>query len=297
MRKALKKLFGGINLTWPKLIIFALIMGVYTALMALLVPDGNSFHDIVATVEWWILPAVLIIVNCKKPLDAALKVFAFFLISQPLVYLIQVPFNSMGWNLFGYYPYWFRITLLTLPAGFIGWFIKKDKWYSAIILSGMTVLLAIMGVGFVREMIENPPNHLVTIIYCFVTIVLLIFCVLKSKIPRIIASAITVIAIIVCAMSAFAEPYEAYRQLNLEEYEITFVGEPSITLWSGTGKGDVVLNHNDDNYVLKLSGVKGGDYEFDITDDEHKYHFEYYFDNNANMVVLNKTGEYNVKVD
>lgn len=96
MKKFLQKLFGGINLTWPKLIAFAVIMGIYTALMAMLVPDGNSFHDIVVTMEWWVLPAILIIVNCKKPLEAALKTFVFFLISQPLVYLIQVPFNGMG---------------------------------------------------------------------------------------------------------------------------------------------------------------------------------------------------------
>ena len=46
MKKILKKLFGGITLTWPRLIIFAIIMGVYTAVMAMFVPDGNSFHDI-----------------------------------------------------------------------------------------------------------------------------------------------------------------------------------------------------------------------------------------------------------
>ena len=42
-----------------------IIMGIYTALMALLVPDGNSFHDIAVTLEWWVLPAIFIIVNCK----------------------------------------------------------------------------------------------------------------------------------------------------------------------------------------------------------------------------------------
>ena len=31
----MKKLFGGINLTWKKLIIFAVIAGAYTAIMAI----------------------------------------------------------------------------------------------------------------------------------------------------------------------------------------------------------------------------------------------------------------------
>ena len=126
MKKAFKKLFGGLNITWPKLIIFAIIMGIYTGLMALLVPDGNSFHDIAVTGEWWVLPAIIIVLNSKKPLDAAFKTFVFFLISQPIVYLVQVPFNYMGWGLFRYYPYWFGITLLTFPAAFVCWYIKKD---------------------------------------------------------------------------------------------------------------------------------------------------------------------------
>ena len=46
IRKFLKKVFGGIEMTWKRVIIFAIIAGVYTALMAMLVPDGNSFHDI-----------------------------------------------------------------------------------------------------------------------------------------------------------------------------------------------------------------------------------------------------------
>ena len=77
MKKFLYKIFGGLNITWPRLIAFAVVMGVYTALMAMLVPDGNSFHDIAVTPEWWVLPAILITVNSKKPLDAALKTFAF----------------------------------------------------------------------------------------------------------------------------------------------------------------------------------------------------------------------------
>ena len=149
-------------------------MGVWTALMALLVPDGNSFHDIAVTVEWWVLPAILIIVNSEKPLDAALKTFVFFLISQPLVYLIQVPFSEFGWGLFRYYPYWFGITVATFPGAFLGWFIKKDKWYSGVILAVMTSLLAIFGIGYARNFASNPPDHLITMIYCFAIIPILL---------------------------------------------------------------------------------------------------------------------------
>ena len=127
-------------MTWPKVIIFAIAAGVYTALMALWVPASCSFHDITVTVEAWIPLALIVMVNCKGPLESALKTFVFFLISQPLVYLIQVPFSDMGWGLFGYYRYWFYITLCTLPAAFIGWSVKKNNIIAALILSPMLVL-------------------------------------------------------------------------------------------------------------------------------------------------------------
>ena len=121
------KIFGGIKLTWKRLILLAVISGIITGLIALLIPDGNSIHQIAVTFEAWIVLAIIVIVNCDKPLDAALKTFVYFLISQPLVYLIQVPFNRLGFGLFNYYwPYWFIWTVATLPGGFIAWYIKKE---------------------------------------------------------------------------------------------------------------------------------------------------------------------------
>lgn len=288
MKKILKKLFGGIELTWPKLIIFSIIMGIYTALMAMLVPDGNSFHDIAVTLEWWILPTILIIVNTKKPLEAALKTFVFFLISQPLVYLIQVPFNSMGWSLFNYYPYWLKITLLTFPGAFIGWFIKKDEWYSGIILSVMTVLLTVIGVGFVRQFFENPPNHLITALYCFLIIPVFIFAIFKNKIPRIITTVITVAALLICIPFTSAQEYETYNNTFIEENGITFVGEPYISSWAGEGEGHVEIIKYEGGYNFKISGVIGKNYQFSISDDEKEYDFEYHFDKDLNSIVINK---------
>lgn len=77
----LKKVFGGLKMTWPVVLIFAVLAGVITALIAMFVPDENSLHEVAVSVEAWILFAILIIVNCDKPLEAACKTFVFFLIS------------------------------------------------------------------------------------------------------------------------------------------------------------------------------------------------------------------------
>ena len=81
-------------MSWKKLIIFAICTAVYTATMAIIpIAKDTSFRDIAATLEWWILFGVIIICNSKSPKDSALKCFIFFLISQPLIYLLQVPFS------------------------------------------------------------------------------------------------------------------------------------------------------------------------------------------------------------
>ena len=293
MRKFFDKIFGGLNMSWLVVIIMAVALGVWTALMAMFVPDGNSFHDIAVLPEWWVLPAILIIVNCKKPLEAALKVFVFFLVSQPLVYLIQVPFSDMGWGLFKYYPYWFYITLATLPGGFIGWFVKKDKWYSGVILAVMTTLLAYLGIGYASHWGETFPNHLITVIYCFGIIPVFVFGIFKKWQPRAITIAITIIATAIYIFAAHpfgGDEFETYNTSFVSESGITLVGEPEVTSWSGTGKGFVefIKKVDDETYTFKLNGRRGGEYWFIITDEVgNEYKFEYHFDKESQSVVVN----------
>ena len=104
----------------------------------------TSFADISITFEWWVLFGTLIIVNSKSPKESALKCFIFFLISQPLVYLVQVPFNPYGWGIFRYYPDWFMWTLLTIPMAFIGNYLKKDKWWGLFIIMPVIVFVDII---------------------------------------------------------------------------------------------------------------------------------------------------------
>lgn len=289
----LHKIFGGLNMSWPVVIIFAIAMGIYTALMALLVPDGNSFHDIAVTPEWWVLPAILVIVNCKKPLEAALKVFVFFLISQPLVYLIQVPFSQMGWSLFSYYLYWFKITLATFPAGFIAWYMKKDQWYSGLILSAMTVLLAYFGINYVYGFEDSFPDHLITVIYCFAIIPVFIFGIFKKWPPRIATILVTVVTIILLVIftgggSKFETFRSTYSTADDEFTEFTFKGKSEVTFWSGDGEGSAELIDTGESYTIKLTGMQKYHYNFDITDETNtEYSFEYYYDSDQQTVILN----------
>ena len=182
----MKKLFGGLNITWPKLILFAVLCGVYTGVMAMLPATADtSFRDISISFEWWILFAIILIVNSKSPLDSALKVFVFFLISQPLVYLVQAPFSPDGLGLFRYYPAWFRWTLLTFPMAFVGHFMKKDKWWGLLILAPMLLFLGWHYVSFCGEAVHFFPQHLLSALFCAATLILYPLYIFKNRRIRI----------------------------------------------------------------------------------------------------------------
>ena len=193
-------------MTWIRVILFAITAGAFTALMAIVAPEGSSFHEIAVYPEAWVLFAIFIILNCEKPLEAALKTFVFFLISQPLVYLIQVPFNWLGWGIFRYYRYWFFITLLTFPGAFIGWHIKKDGIWSGLILSVMLVLLAVQGFSYARDLAAHFPRHLISTLFCFGQIPLYVFGILQNKKARTLALAISLAALIAAGWMSLSTP-------------------------------------------------------------------------------------------
>lgn len=194
MTKVINKLFGGINMTWPKVIIFAIITGVYGGLINQ-VPflQNTSFTDIAVTFEAWMLFAVIIAVNSKGPFDSGFKIFVFFLISQPVFFLVETPF--LGLDVWTYYQRWFFITLATLPGGIIAYFIKKNNILGALILSVATVLLGLGATDYVLKFVVYEfPRHLLTVIFCLAQIVLYIAVIVKNKKLKALVALITVLA-------------------------------------------------------------------------------------------------------
>ena len=222
----IRKYFGSFELTWKKVIIFALLSAVYTALV-LIIPvfKGTSVSDIGTYLEWWILFGVFLAVNSRSPLDAALKCFVFFLISQPLIYLLQVPFYHDGFGIFRYYRYWFVVTLLTIPGGAIAYFVKKDNLVGSLVLSVATAFLAYSGVMYADMAFRNFPHHILSAIFCFALAAFFIVVLIRRKNCRIVAACITVcaliVSIIITVSSNSVDPYE----FDLEDGEWTYTIE------------------------------------------------------------------------
>lgn len=251
MKKLTDKLFGGLKMSWLNVILFAVAAAVYTSAMMIFVrPIDLSFRDIGATFECWILFAIIIMTNCKKPLESALKTFVFFLISQPLIYLFQVPFSEMGWGLFGYYRYWFIWTLLTLPMAFVGWYLKKRNWVSVLILSPMLLLLAMLGVGFIQSAIKNPPYHLLSGIFCFAQIILYAFGLFDKKRDKILTLVIGLLCTLaVCILPLFTGGNVETMTIVSLENDVTSSAEISL---EDEDFGKIETYFNDDVKIVRI---------------------------------------------
>ena len=170
--------------------------------------------------------------------------------------------------------------------GFVGYYIKKNNILSLIIILPALFLLTILGLGYLNQAINNFPHHLLSAIFCFaliITIVLNIFDKTKLKIAAFAAVTISVIAYSLIRGGIVDSRFEVVK--SLDSYNLS--GELQITAFIATKHGDVNLIKLDDSYNVKLNGIKGGNYTFEITDDQNKtILFEYYFDKKKNEVIL-----------
>lgn len=220
----IKKLFGDVNLTWPKLLIFAIVAGAFTALVCILPQvQDTSFHTIAVSFEVWVLFGIFIIMNSKSNMDSALKCFVFFLISQPLVYLIQVPFSAEGWGLFHYYRRWFLLTLACLPMGYIGYYIKKGKWWGYLILLPMIALTAMTYKQYFAYFIYCFPFYILTSLFCIAALLIYPNVLFDDKKIKKAGTAISALIIVVITVITLINPlkYPADLISEVDGKEIT----------------------------------------------------------------------------
>ncbi|MBQ7504818.1 MAG: hypothetical protein IJT79_05815 [Ruminococcus sp.] len=284
LRRCTDTLFGGIKMSWLKVIIFAVASAVVTTIF-LTVPifADTSFQEMGVSYEAWILFAIIIMTNCEKPLESALKTFVFFLISQPLIYLMQVPFSYMGWGLFGYYYFWFILTLCTFPMAFVGWYLKKRNWLSLLILSPMLVFLTIQGEGYFAKAIANFPSHIIAAIFCFAQIALYLYAFFDGAVKRLIGLVPVVASLAVILI--FLNAVDVSVSTDLPDSP-GFSSSAVIEL-GDSSYGEAQIVDAEDGYV-NVHMTKYGKTTLTVKDGDktYKYYVEAKSDNGVNLVEI-----------
>lgn len=207
----MKKMFGEFKLTWKFLILFSITIGLLVGIInEIPFLYNTSFRDIAIVLDMWIVLAIFIIINSKSAKEAMSKCFIFFLISQPIIYLIEVIIETLFNNkifidtLILYFKNfyigadWFKLTILTIPGAFIAYQIKKDNILSALILSVATSYLSFRGINVIINSITNNfPYHILNGILCLFFAYSLIFLIFKNKKNKLISIILTSIGLLV----------------------------------------------------------------------------------------------------
>ena len=271
LRKFADKLYGGINITWPRLILFAVGAAVLTSTF-LIVPifKDTSFAKMGETLEAWIFLAIIIIANSKKPLESALKTFIFFLISQPLIYLIQVPFNWQGWGIFQYYKFWFILTLCTFPAAYIGWYIKKKNWLSLVILMPMLILLALIAKDGISHVIYEFPHLLLMVVFCVAQILLYLY-VFTKNVAQKIAGLLAPI-VVVAAMLLMPQTVDFTSTQFLPDNPV--LTENAVIAVDNTDVAEIRVSNTGEDSTIFIHVHAYDKTSFTIKDGDKEYHYD-----------------------
>ena len=282
VRRCTDKLFGGIDMKWWKVIAFAAATALATFLF-LVIPlfEKTSFVRMGVTFEAWIFFAVIIMSNCKRPLESALKTFVFFLVSQPLIYLFQVPFSSMGWGLFGYYRYWFIWTMLTFPMAFVGWFIRKKNWVSLLILLPVLGFLTFTSYNSFIFAFKHFPYQLFTAIFCLAQVILYLYVFTPKLWQRLVGFLVPLAAVIIVH---FTVP-----EVNLNA--TSFLPDNPVLTESAVAESNdhdiaqVSVSSTGEDSIIAISAHKYGTTGFVIKDGgkEYRYTLEVYEDDNGHV--------------
>lgn len=270
--KKIKNLFGNINLNWKKLILFSILSGIYTALVCI-IPElkYTSFNTIAVSMEVWIFFGIIIIMNSKSNKDAALKCFIFFLISQPLVYLLQVPFNEQGFGLFIYYKRWAIWTIFCLPMGYIGYYIKKDKWWGYLILLPMIIITALSYKTYLKYFTFYCPKYILISIFCALVMILYPILLFNNKLIKKVGTIISSLIVIGISVLILYKPY-VYSTTMLSEIDGKHLTKEYQVSLKDKKYGNVYLEYIQeiDYCVIHADFKKGGNTELIVKTPEGK---------------------------
>ena len=284
MKAISEKLNGGLKMTWPSVILFAVGTAVLTAVF-LLVPvfRDTSFERMGVTFEAWIFFAIIIMANCQKPLESAGKTFVFFLISQPLIYLIQVPFSSMGWSLFGYYKYWFLWTLLTFPMAYVGWYIKKKNWLSLLILSPILIVLTTDYVGGFRFAYRHFPYQIVMALFCLGQVLLYLVAFTKNRWQKLLGFLVPLAVAIVMLL---ARPQVSLSSTQFLPDDLILTENAVVTVENGDA-AEIAIAATGVDSMIRIHAEKYGTTTFRIDDGEttRRYIMVIYEDNQGHAQI------------
>ena len=255
------------KMSWKKVLIIAVISAVITAVLNCIPAlKGTSFTAPAETLEIWIVIALFIILNCKGYKEAMAKTFVFFLVSQPLIYLIEVPFKAARWDLFSYYPYWALATVLTLPGAAIAYRVKKGDLLSALILSVAGGIMIFTGFSWLKSFLDSPPHHLIAAVFCLIGPFVMAIMLMKEKKSKIAAIILMLVIFGVGLFTQVLVQDDTIQSFPIDEgnWTVASVSDEGLNV-EVQGESMVLTTHTKGTYTVVFVRDDGLEKTFEVT--------------------------------
>lgn len=202
MLERLQRPWGQTNMNWKRVLLLAVGAGLLSGLLGQIPAlQGTSLQNLRLSYEFWILLGVFLAVNCATHLEAGLKCMALFLVGRPLMYLVSM--LTLGADAWPSWQFLLLIPLLSLPGGMLLHMIPSQTTLSATVLGFLGCLLGYWGVYYFHEATMHFPWQLLSALFCLALPVFLAATLLKKAKLRVIALAITGVAIAVSIYGTF----------------------------------------------------------------------------------------------
>lgn len=145
--------------------------------------------------------------------------------------------------------------------GYIGYYLKKDKWWGLLILTPILLFLGIHYNGFLGEVLYYFPYHLLSCLFCIITILIYPIYIFKNKKIKIVGIIISILIIIAATIMTLSNKttYNTTVLISGGEQEIIFDDTYKVYL-ENTKLGNVHIEYDEalEDYRVDAEFKKGG---------------------------------------
>jgi hypothetical protein len=265
------RLFGGLEMNWLTVLLMAVCTAVITTVfICVRLFRNTSFERMGVYLEAWFFFAIIIMSNCRKPLESAVKTFVFFLVSQPLIYLLEVILFGYEWSVFRYYRYWFMMTLLTFPMAYAGWYIKKKNWLSALIISPVLAFMGAVIHDCGAFCTRHFPRLLVTCLFCALQIAFYVMAFFPEGLWKKIAGYMIPV-IVIAGMLLFVPKLDMRMQMFLPDDPV--LTEQASAETEDASIAEVTVCSTGKDSMIEIHAHDFGTADFVIRDGDSEYRY------------------------
>ena len=189
----------------------------------------------------------------------------------------------MGWNLFIYYKPWFIWTLLCLPMGYIGYYIKKEKWYGLLILFPIMLLLGFGLSSSITNVKYSFPKHLINTLFIIASFIVYPLALFKNKKIKYFGLITSVIIMLIFGIKPMLTP--STYETNFKCSDENFIYDDTYKVYlEDPSYGNLNVEYVDsiESYCIHASFKKPGDTKIVLENpDGNKQYFNIHIGKNT----------------